>query len=177
MLLLGGCSSNDELFSGETGGSSSAGGKVCAAGQAIQCFCAGGAQGAQVCKADGSGFDKCMCGASASSGGGATMASSSSTTASGSGGATGSSSSTSASSGTGGQGGGTGVVQLALAQNHSCARKSDGTVLCWGWNGDGQLGAASAENCPNYGACSTKPLAVGGISSTAQPSVPSTDAR
>jgi alpha-tubulin suppressor-like RCC1 family protein len=46
-----------------------------------------------------------------------------------------SSSSSSASSGTGGQGGGVSVVQIALGQNQSCARKSDGTVFCWGRNG------------------------------------------
>lgn len=33
-----------------------------------------------------------------------------------------------------------GVVSLALGNDHSCARKSDGTVACWGQNAYGQLG-------------------------------------
>ncbi len=34
----------------------------------------------------------------------------------------------------------TGVTSMARGQNHTCARKSDGTTLCWGNNKDGQLG-------------------------------------
>jgi alpha-tubulin suppressor-like RCC1 family protein len=32
------------------------------------------------------------------------------------------------------------VVEVALGFLHTCARKSDGTVLCWGMNAYGQLG-------------------------------------
>ena len=34
----------------------------------------------------------------------------------------------------------TGVVQLALHGDHTCARTRRGEVLCWGSNGNGQLG-------------------------------------
>jgi len=37
-------------------------------------------------------------------------------------------------------GGADAQVQLALGFNHTCARKLDGTLLCWGENGAGQLG-------------------------------------
>jgi alpha-tubulin suppressor-like RCC1 family protein len=33
-----------------------------------------------------------------------------------------------------------GVIAIALGQNHSCARRADGDVRCWGRNDQGQLG-------------------------------------
>ena len=33
-----------------------------------------------------------------------------------------------------------GVAQIAIGNDHTCARLTDGTVLCWGLNGNGQLG-------------------------------------
>lgn len=33
-----------------------------------------------------------------------------------------------------------GVLQVAPGGRHSCALRADGTVRCWGWNEDGQLG-------------------------------------
>ncbi|AKU99149.1 BNR repeat domain protein [Labilithrix luteola] len=36
-----------------------------------------------------------------------------------------------------------GVVELALGTDHACARRSDGTVACWGDNGAGQVGSAT----------------------------------
>jgi alpha-tubulin suppressor-like RCC1 family protein len=35
---------------------------------------------------------------------------------------------------------GTSVAQVAAGQLHTCARKTDGTLWCWGSNGNGQLG-------------------------------------
>ena len=34
----------------------------------------------------------------------------------------------------------TGVVEIATGATHACARASDGSVMCWGDDGDGQLG-------------------------------------
>ena len=38
----------------------------------------------------------------------------------------------------------TGVVDLAVQGDHACAVRSDGTVVCWGDNDDGQLGDGGA---------------------------------
>ena len=35
---------------------------------------------------------------------------------------------------------GTGVVEVSTGQNHTCARKGDGTLWCWGYDADGELG-------------------------------------
>jgi alpha-tubulin suppressor-like RCC1 family protein len=35
---------------------------------------------------------------------------------------------------------GSNVAKVALGIQHSCARKTDGTLWCWGWNNRGQLG-------------------------------------
>ncbi len=32
------------------------------------------------------------------------------------------------------------VVEVAVGSQHTCARKTNGTVWCWGWNDGGQLG-------------------------------------
>jgi alpha-tubulin suppressor-like RCC1 family protein len=37
-----------------------------------------------------------------------------------------------------------GVVELALGTDHACARRSDGTVACWGDNGSGQVGSTAS---------------------------------
>jgi alpha-tubulin suppressor-like RCC1 family protein len=44
-----------------------------------------------------------------------------------------------------------GVQQVAIANvpgafNSACLRKTNGQVICWGWNGEGQLGDGSATN-------------------------------
>ena len=52
------------------------------------------------------------------------------------------------------------VAQISAGANQTCARKTDGTVLCWGSNSYGQLGAPSSDMCGNY-PCSTKPVALG----------------
>lgn len=53
----------------DTGGVTS-GGEVCTPGKQETCACPGGASGAQACKDDGSGFEKCQCSTSSSSSGG-----------------------------------------------------------------------------------------------------------
>jgi alpha-tubulin suppressor-like RCC1 family protein len=51
----------------------------------------------------------------------------------------------------------TNVTGRALGDYLGCARKSDGTVACWGANSDGQLGNGSVVD-------STSPVAVNGMS-------------
>ncbi len=38
------------------------------------------------------------------------------------------------------------VTEIALGGYHTCARKTDGTVLCWGDNFAGQLGDGTTVN-------------------------------
>ena len=45
--------------------------------------------------------------------------------------------------GIGGVGNLTGVVEVALGDLHSCARRSDTTVVCWGMNTGGELGTGA----------------------------------
>ncbi len=53
-----------------------------------------------------------------------------------------------ATSSTGGTGGAPPIppIQLALGEYHSCVRKPDGTVWCWGGNNYGQLGNGVQDN-------------------------------
>ncbi len=78
---VGGCSSDDTLFSSSgsgsstaTGASSSGGGAgACVPGQQIACACPGGASGIQACNSDGSGYEPCACeGTTGAGAGGAT---------------------------------------------------------------------------------------------------------
>ena len=58
-------------------------------------------------------------------------------------------------------------ISTAIGISDTCALLSDGTVNCWGNNDFGQLGIGTykgPENCGNYGACSTIPVSVSGIS-------------
>ena len=42
------------------------------------------------------------------------------------------------------------IVQITVGEAHTCALKSSGKVLCWGYNAQGQLGnGVSADNPPN----------------------------
>ena len=50
-----------------------------------------------------------------------------------------------------------GVVQVAVGAESSCAAKTDGTVFCWGFNGDGELGNNSTSG-------SRIPVQVAGVS-------------
>jgi alpha-tubulin suppressor-like RCC1 family protein len=41
------------------------------------------------------------------------------------------------------------VVQVAAGGFHTCARKDDGTLWCWGQNNDGELGVADPSQTPS----------------------------
>lgn len=64
----------------------------------------------------------------------------------------------------------TGIAEIELGARHTCARKSDGTVWCWGSNDFGQLGDGMEEHpedqCMNGMTlidCSSVPVQVAGI--------------
>jgi alpha-tubulin suppressor-like RCC1 family protein len=40
------------------------------------------------------------------------------------------------------------ATKIVLGQRHSCARRSDGSIRCWGYNGEGQIGDNSDVNQP-----------------------------
>lgn len=44
---------------------------------------------------------------------------------------------------------GTGVVEVATGGNHTCARKNDGTLWCWGFNGSAQYGNGTYTSQPS----------------------------
>jgi alpha-tubulin suppressor-like RCC1 family protein len=56
-------------------------------------------------------------------------------------------------------GGVLGVLALASGDGHSCALKFDGSVACWGDNGEGQLGDATSF----HSVVNPIPVAVGGL--------------
>ena len=63
-----------------------------------------------------------------------------------------------------------GAVEIAAGYYHSCARLNDGTVKCWGYNGDGELGdgTTSGIRCPETNSpasvCRLTPVVVQGLS-------------
>ena len=58
------------------------------------------------------------------------------------------------------------VGGITAGFEHTCVTKWDGSVYCWGWNGNGQIGITSTANCiqaPNYNTpnpCVDKPQLV-----------------
>ena len=63
----------------------------------------------------------------------------------------------------------TSVAQLAGGGVHTCALKTDGSVLCWGSNAKGQLGAKSKDACgSNATPCSLTPVVVAGLSAVVE---------
>jgi alpha-tubulin suppressor-like RCC1 family protein len=58
------------------------------------------------------------------------------------------------------------VTAIASHSFHTCALTSTGSVLCWGFNGNAQLGDgtfAGPESCATELPCSTVPVAVSGL--------------
>ena len=57
------------------------------------------------------------------------------------------------------------AVELTAGDNHTCARLSDGTLRCWGYNGNGQLGDGTTTNrnapIPVMGVTDAVQIAVG----------------
>ena len=43
------------------------------------------------------------------------------------------------------------ATRLAAGQSHTCARLDDGSIKCFGWNGNGQLGIESSHNMGDNG--------------------------
>jgi alpha-tubulin suppressor-like RCC1 family protein len=41
-----------------------------------------------------------------------------------------------------------GVVEISAGTHHTCARKSDGTLWCWGYNSNGQIGDGTVSDRP-----------------------------
>jgi alpha-tubulin suppressor-like RCC1 family protein/chitodextrinase len=67
----------------------------------------------------------------------------------------------------------TGIVGVAAGENHSLARKSDGTVLAWGRNHRGQVGNGYIATLDAEAkAIVTKPIVVGKVSTHKSPAVP-----
>ena len=67
-----------------------------------------------------------------------------------------------------------GVIQIALGGDQTCALLGDGTVKCWGLNQNGSLGYATTTTCPSFGwspPCSKVPTAVPGLSGVTSLSV------
>ncbi len=52
------------------------------------------------------------------------------------------------------------LASFSLGTELVCAMKKSGSVLCWGMNHVGQLGAATNETCMGNLPCSTKPIPV-----------------
>lgn len=51
---------------------------------------------------------------------------------------------------------GVAVIEVSVGSDHTCARKTDGTLWCWGKNTDGQLGIGNTT-------ASTVPVQVTGL--------------
>ena len=64
-----------------------------------------------------------------------------------------------------------GVTSIAAGSNHNCALTNTGGILCWGWNGYGQLGSSEGEDtCTStsdgsYSICYRTPVPVTNLSS------------
>ena len=52
-----------------------------------------------------------------------------------------------------------GLIFLSAGQSHSCVVHEDGSISCWGWNREGQLGTGSSV----YYAHSDEPEQVSGL--------------
>jgi alpha-tubulin suppressor-like RCC1 family protein len=57
---------------------------------------------------------------------------------------------------------GSNVLDVVAGGNHTCARKTDGTLWCWGENDHGELGngTTDGQTCPSGSACQSSPVQV-----------------
>ncbi len=62
--------------------------------------------------------------------------------------------------GVGGSGTLGGIIAIAAGQYHSLALQTQGTIVAWGKNDNGQLGATSSSSCGSGYACSLVPLSI-----------------
>ena len=65
----------------------------------------------------------------------------------------------------------TNAVQISAGAWHVCAVLSTGSVVCWGWNPNGELGdgvIGGPDMCQNGAYCSATPVAVSGIANAAE---------
>jgi alpha-tubulin suppressor-like RCC1 family protein len=42
------------------------------------------------------------------------------------------------------------ITAIAAGLGHTCALRSNGSLVCWGWNGYGQLGIGSTKNVGDF---------------------------
>ena len=62
------------------------------------------------------------------------------------------------------------VADVAAGGSHTCARRADGTLQCWGWAALGQLGGAPSGTCSTSSGsvpCALSPAAVPGLAGVA----------
>lgn len=58
----------------------------------------------------------------------------------------------------------TDAVEVSASQQHTCARRASGAVVCWGYGGELGDGSISHSTCPfGDGDCSLTPVAVSGL--------------
>src|SRR5690349_12016939 len=61
------------------------------------------------------------------------------------------------------------LVEITAGGLHTCARRRDGAMVCWGDNSFGQIGVASTATCGRYGygltPCVPTPTVVSGSGS------------
>lgn len=56
------------------------------------------------------------------------------------------------------------AVEISVGYHHACARRSGGTVVCWGWAMDGEMGDGQPTHPSCTGApCASTPVAVAGL--------------
>jgi alpha-tubulin suppressor-like RCC1 family protein len=56
------------------------------------------------------------------------------------------------------------VIAIDVGGTISCALITGGTVECWGYNGDDELGSTSTASCNGVDPCSSTPVAIPGLS-------------
>ena len=143
-------------------GCGSSASKVCTPGQSVACVGVGACQGGQLCKADGTGYEACLCGGGAGSGGssgglGGGGSNGSAGSVGGAGGAGGQGGS-SGLSGSGGAGGITGTGGTGQDAGGNDAVNSDAAT-----DASSDTGAADAGTCPSYATSTIAAMRTAGV--------------